>query len=126
MSGSGHVSMVFVDPAAWGQQVGRSLMAALRSSSRGQAWSLLSLWTRLSNERARWLYARVGSADTGARAVLTGGEPIMRLKWLRGNKQSLESTVCGRVGTSVADESVTPSVLDPGHGVASLAGILFG
>ena len=77
--GWGHVGMVFVEPDAWGRGLGRRLLRSLQSCP--ERWTRLSLWTGTGNERARRLYAGAGFVDSGDRAVLPNGDPIMRLEW---------------------------------------------
>jgi ribosomal protein S18 acetylase RimI-like enzyme len=60
MSGAGHVSMVFVDPDRWGERLGGCLLHALHIEMCGATCAKASLWTRVSNERARRLYSRSG------------------------------------------------------------------
>lgn len=75
---TGHVSMVFVDPALWGSGIGRKLVEALQSRS----WQRLSVWTRPDNRRALRLYTACGFVDTGNRAALQDGDEIMQLMWV--------------------------------------------
>lgn len=76
---TGHVSMVFVDPAVWGSGVGTRLLRELQS----RAWTQLSVWTRTDNRRAERLYLSAGFVDTGNRSTLQDGDEIMQLRWDR-------------------------------------------
>lgn len=76
---SGHVSMVFVDPAVWGSGVGTKLLRELQSRD----WKRLSVWTRVDNRRAERLYLGAGFVDTGNRSTLQDGEEIRQLIWER-------------------------------------------
>lgn len=78
---SGHLSMLFVDPALWGCGVGGALVRSLQRREHGPGWTRLSVWTREENRRARRLYTARGFADTGERAALHEGEIIHRLEW---------------------------------------------
>ena len=76
---TGHVAMIYVDPAVWGCGVGTKLLRDLQDRS----WSRLSLWTRTDNRRARRLCDSTGFVDTGNRSQLQDGEEIMQLIWTR-------------------------------------------
>ncbi len=73
----GHVSMVFVRPDLWGQGVGREVLLELHRLAEARGWSTLSLWTRISNERARRLYERLGYQPTGRQKYLPSGDSIL-------------------------------------------------
>ena len=73
---TGHVSMVFVDPAVWGSGVGTRLVRDLQTR-----WPRLSVWTRTDNRRAQRLYLSAGFVDSGNRSTLQDGEEIMQLLW---------------------------------------------
>lgn len=73
---TGHVSMVFVDPAVWGSGVGARLLRELQTR-----WPRLSAWTRADNRRARRLYLGAGFTDSGNRSTLQDGDEIMQLLW---------------------------------------------
>lgn len=76
---TGHVSMVFVDPAVWGSGIGTKLLRELQSRD----WKRLSVWTRTDNRRAERLYLGAGFVDTGNRSTLQDGEEIEQLLWER-------------------------------------------
>lgn len=73
---TGHVSMVFVDPAVWGSGVGTRLLRELQTR-----WPRLSVWTRTDNRRAQRLYLAAGFTDSGNRSTLQDGDEIMQLLW---------------------------------------------
>lgn len=73
---TGHISMVFVDPAVWGSGVGTKLLRDLQTR-----WPRLSVWTRTDNRRARRLYLGAGFADSGNRSSLQDGDEIMQFVW---------------------------------------------
>jgi ribosomal protein S18 acetylase RimI-like enzyme len=73
---TGHISMVFVDPAVWGSGVGTKLLRDLQTR-----WPRLSVWTRSDNRRAQRLYLGAGFRDSGHRSTLQDGEEIMQLVW---------------------------------------------
>lgn len=76
---TGHVSMVFVDPAVWGSGVGKRLLRNLQSRS----WSRLSAWIRIENRRAERLLLGAGFVDSGNRSTLQDGDEIRQLVWTR-------------------------------------------
>ncbi|MDH2416730.1 GNAT family N-acetyltransferase [Nocardioides sp. CER19] len=73
---TGHISMVFVDPAVWGSGIGTKLLRDLQTR-----WPRLSVWTRSDNRRARRLYLSAGFTDSGHRSTLQDGDEIMQLIW---------------------------------------------
>jgi ribosomal protein S18 acetylase RimI-like enzyme len=73
---TGHISMVFVDPAVWGSGVGTRLLRDLQTR-----WPRLSVWTRADNRRARRLYLSAGFVDSGSRSTLQDGDEIVHLVW---------------------------------------------
>jgi ribosomal protein S18 acetylase RimI-like enzyme len=75
---TGHVSMVFVDPAVWGSGVGTRLLRDLQTR-----WPRLSVWTRADNRRAQRLYATAGFTDSGNRSTLQDGDELIQLLWTR-------------------------------------------
>lgn len=80
----GHVSMLFVSPARWGNGIGSALVRALQEPPRGTGWTGLSAWTRATNRRAQRLYLARGFTDTGERAHLHEGAEIRRFSWSAG------------------------------------------
>jgi len=77
ISDRGHVSMVFVRPDVWGRGVGREVLWELHRLAAAQGWSTLSLWARISNERARRLYERLGYRSSGRQKFLLSGDSIV-------------------------------------------------
>lgn len=77
--GTGHISMLYVDPAVWGSGVGGKLLRDLQ----GRSWDRLSAWTRSDNRRAVRLFLSAGFADAGNRSQLQDGEEIRRFVWER-------------------------------------------
>jgi ribosomal protein S18 acetylase RimI-like enzyme len=73
---TGHISMVFVDPAVWGSGVGTKMLRDLQTR-----WTRLSVWTRTDNRRAQRLYLGAGFVDSGNRSLLQDGDEIMQLLW---------------------------------------------
>ncbi len=73
---TGHVSMVFVDPAVWGSGVGTKLVRELQ-----QRWPRLSVWVRPDNRRAERLYLTCDFVDIGNVSHLQDGEEIRQLIW---------------------------------------------
>lgn len=77
--GTGHVSMLYVDPAVWGSGVGTKLLRDLQE----RGWDRLSAWTRADNRRGQRVLLAAGFADTGNRSRLQDGEEIMQFRWSR-------------------------------------------
>jgi GNAT superfamily N-acetyltransferase len=78
--GYGHVSMVFVHPDLWGQGVGRQLLQGLHERASERGWSRTTLWTRVSNVRARRLYEGQGYRRSGNETTLGCGDPILQFE----------------------------------------------
>jgi len=74
---TGHLSMVFVDPAVWGSRVGTALVRDVQARD----WSHLSVWTRSDNRRAHRLYLSTGFVDSGQRTRLQDGDEIVQFRW---------------------------------------------
>jgi GNAT superfamily N-acetyltransferase len=77
--GTGHVSMLYVDPAVWGSGVGTKLLRDLE----GRSWDRLSAWTRADNRRGRRVLLAAGFTDSGNRSQLQDGEEIVQFRWAR-------------------------------------------
>ena len=77
--GTGHVAMLYVDPAVWGSGVGTKLLRDLQERS----WDRLSAWTRADNRRGRRVLLAAGFADSGNRSQLQDGEEIVQFRWAR-------------------------------------------
>jgi ribosomal protein S18 acetylase RimI-like enzyme len=78
-AGTGHVSMLYVDPAVWGSGVGTKLLRDLEDRS----WDQLSAWTRADNRRGQRVLLAAGFTDAGHRSQLQDGEEIMQFRWER-------------------------------------------
>jgi len=76
--GWGHLSMIFVEPQAWGHGAGSALLRELDRQAQARGWVRLSLWTRTGNERARRLYERAGYRLSGRRGRLSTGDEIVQ------------------------------------------------
>lgn len=76
---TGHVAMVFVDPAVWGSGVGNRLLSEFQQRS----WTRLSAWNRTDNRRAERLLRGAGFVDSGNRSRLQDGDEIRQLLWTR-------------------------------------------
>ncbi|MFI5907330.1 GNAT family N-acetyltransferase [Dactylosporangium sp. NPDC051541] len=76
IAGYGHVSMVFVAPARWGQGLGGLVLDGLHAGG----WERTTLWTRTGNARARRLYEKAGYRATGRASTLGEGDGIMQLE----------------------------------------------
>ena len=77
--GTGHVSMLYVDPAVWGSGVGTRLLCDVQE----RGWERLSAWTHADNRRGQRVLLAAGFADTGNRSQLQDGEEIMQFRWSR-------------------------------------------
>lgn len=76
---TGHVSMLYVDPAVWGSGVGTKLLRDLQARD----WDRLSAWTRADNRRGQRVLLAAGFADTGSRSHLQDGEELLQFGWER-------------------------------------------
>ncbi len=63
-----HVTNVAVLPAFWGQGIGRKLLTELMECARLRKAESMTLEVRVSNERAKNLYAQMGFVSHGVRA----------------------------------------------------------
>jgi ribosomal protein S18 acetylase RimI-like enzyme len=77
--GTGHLAMLYVDPAVWGSGVGTKLLRDLETRS----WERLSAWTRADNRRGQRVLLAAGFTDTHNRSQLQDGEEIMQFRWSR-------------------------------------------
>lgn len=78
-AGTGHVSMLYVDPAVWGSGVGTKLLRDLESRS----WERLSAWARADNRRGQRVLLAAGFSESGHRSQLQDGEEILQFRWER-------------------------------------------
>jgi RimJ/RimL family protein N-acetyltransferase len=62
----GEVMGIYLLPDAWGQGLGRTLMAAAVEHLADDGYSQVTLWVLESNARARRFYSRAGWAEDGA------------------------------------------------------------
>ena len=76
---TGHLAMLYVDPALWGCGIGTRLLRDLQTRS----WEHLSAWTRVDNRRGQRVLLAAGFADTANRSQLQDGEEIMQFRWSR-------------------------------------------
>lgn len=77
--GTGHVAMLYVDPAVWGSGVGTKLLRDLHERS----WDRLSAWTRADNRRGQRVLLAADFAETGNRSQLQDGAEIVQYRWSR-------------------------------------------
>jgi len=77
--GTGHVSMLYVDPAVWGSGIGTKLLHDLQT----RPWDRLSAWTRADNRRGQRVLLAAGFEDTRNRSQLQDGEELMQFRWTR-------------------------------------------
>jgi GNAT superfamily N-acetyltransferase len=75
--GTGHIAMLYVDPAVWGSGVGTRLL----HEAQRRSWKRLSAWTLADNRQGRRVLQAAGFAETGRRATLQDGVEIMQWRW---------------------------------------------
>jgi ribosomal protein S18 acetylase RimI-like enzyme len=90
--GTGHLSMIAVDPAVWGSGVGARLVKEVQG-----LWPRLSVWIRTDNRRAERLFAGRGFTDIGNVSRLQDGEEIRQ--WIWEPAQTRESVIVEPFGT---------------------------
>ncbi|WGL53837.1 GNAT family N-acetyltransferase [Nocardioides sp. BP30] len=76
---TGHVSMLYVDPAVWGSGVGTKLLRSLQE----HRWDRLSAWARADNRRGQRVLLAADFAETAHRSQLQDGEEIVQFHWVR-------------------------------------------
>jgi GNAT superfamily N-acetyltransferase len=74
----GHISMVFVHPAAQGQGTGSALLQALHTDAAGLGRDTLTVWTAAADLPARRLYSARGYRLTGHAKKLSDGRRILQ------------------------------------------------
>jgi GNAT superfamily N-acetyltransferase len=80
----GEITSFYVAPDAWGQGVGRSLMAASIQTMTDAGFSAASLWVLDTNVRAIAFYEAAGWLRDGAtKDDVLGGAPIRDLRYRR-------------------------------------------
>jgi GNAT superfamily N-acetyltransferase len=82
--GVGEVSAIYLRPQAWGQGLGRELMAAALARLReaGSRWA--TLWVLSTNDRARRFYEVGGwQVDGTERTEHIGGAPVAEVRYRR-------------------------------------------
>jgi GNAT superfamily N-acetyltransferase len=65
-SGTVELPQIYLVPRAWGQGLGRLLMAGLLTRAEGAGFSAVVLWVHPGNSRARRFYEAGGWGPTGA------------------------------------------------------------
>jgi GNAT superfamily N-acetyltransferase len=68
-TGAGQLSRLYVEPARWGQGIGRMLVDAALDGLHRRRFSWATLWCLEANHRARAWYERMGWRATGERKV---------------------------------------------------------
>lgn len=83
-SAVGEITSFYVAPDAWGQGIGRSLMAASVRTMSDAGFSAATLWVLDTNVRAIAFYEAAGWLCDGAtRDDVVGGAPIRDLRYRR-------------------------------------------
>ncbi|MDG4767112.1 GNAT family N-acetyltransferase [Solwaraspora sp. WMMD406] len=77
----GEIVTMYVDPAHWGDGVGRELLAASVAGLAALGWGPVRLWVLAGNQRGRRFYERAGLRPDGERSVyqvprLAGQAPV--------------------------------------------------
>jgi ribosomal protein S18 acetylase RimI-like enzyme len=79
---TGEITVLYLRPDAWGQGIGRQLMAAAVSGLTAAGYEQAVLWVLDSNARARRFYAAAGwSPDGTAKDQDIGGAPVTELRY---------------------------------------------
>ena len=81
-AGCGELCALYVDPACWGQGVGRALLAAARSHLAETGFNTAVLWLLAGTERAERVYGRDGwTRDGTSRSAPVWGITIDELRY---------------------------------------------
>lgn len=83
LPGRCHISMVFVHPARWGQDLGKLLMRSLLTEGRRRGYVAFQLWTHADNRRAQSLYEGLGFRRSGREKDDDLGEAIVHYQLSR-------------------------------------------
>jgi GNAT superfamily N-acetyltransferase len=80
----GEITSFYVAPDAWGQGVGRGLIAASLQTMSDAGFSAASLWVLDTNVRAIAFYEAAGwLRDSATKDAVVGGAPIRELRYRR-------------------------------------------
>jgi GNAT superfamily N-acetyltransferase len=86
----GEVYAIYVEPASWGEGVGRALLAAAVDHLQADGMDPLVLWVLEGNDRARAFYERAGwRLDGAARTEAFGGEEAGEVRYQLGRDGGL-------------------------------------
>jgi GNAT superfamily N-acetyltransferase len=79
---TGELDGFYVDPASWGQGVGRALLSAAVGALRAAAFREATLWTAAENHRPRRIYETAGWRTDGAeRRRAFGGVEFVEVRY---------------------------------------------
>jgi GNAT superfamily N-acetyltransferase len=77
----GHLARLYVEPARWGDGIGRRLYAAAHEQLRRDSFPAATLWVLEANEKARAWYERLGWRATGDRKTVYEPTGIIDLEY---------------------------------------------
>jgi ribosomal protein S18 acetylase RimI-like enzyme len=81
---TGEVYSIYLLPQAWGQGLGRDLMAAALAGLADRGYQVVTLWVLKDNARARRFYEAAGfTADGSEQTVDIAGSPIAEVRCRR-------------------------------------------
>lgn len=82
--GAGHLMALYVEPARWGQGLGRTLLAAGRERLAAAGFDAAALWVLEGNARAERVYAADGwQADGPVEPYTLWGIALSHRRWRR-------------------------------------------
>jgi GNAT superfamily N-acetyltransferase len=83
-AGTGELASIYVDPGAWRQGIGRSLLGAAVIALARAGFGRATLWVLDGNQRARSFYcARGWTADGASRQATIGGAALSEVRYQR-------------------------------------------
>jgi ribosomal protein S18 acetylase RimI-like enzyme len=81
---TGEVAAIYLHPDAWGQGLGRQLMAATLENLAAAGYRDATLWVLQDNARARRFYSQAGwAADGAAKTDDLDGFPLLEVRYRR-------------------------------------------
>jgi GNAT superfamily N-acetyltransferase len=81
---TGEVTAIYLHPDAWGQGLGRQLMAATLANLAAAGYRDATLWVLQDNARARRFYSQAGwAADGAAKTDDVDGFPLLEVRYRR-------------------------------------------
>jgi GNAT superfamily N-acetyltransferase len=81
---TGEVAAIYLHPDAWGQGLGRQLMAATLANLAAAGYRDATLWVLRDNARARRFYSQAGwAADGASKTDDVDGFPLLEVRYRR-------------------------------------------